>query len=235
MQDVEQKHTQPIGLDVGTSRIVVARATDKRYYYEAQLNAFQTLPYSKLAENLLQRENVFHEVQDSEIIVAGDDARKFAEVFHVETRRPMVKGVLNPKEPHSLAVVRKIIHKLAGRASFDGQKAFFSVPAPIPEGHGGIADHEASIRSILAVHTRLLVRNTISRSTPSISTSATIRRINSGAGLLGLLNRMTSSRRIFSSLDSGIFWTTSYARLSLARVTENTPRSSKSRRCAKST
>jgi hypothetical protein len=150
MQDAEQKYAQPIGLDVGTSRIVVARASDKRYYYEAQLNAFLTLPYSKLAESLLQRENVFHDVQDSEIVVAGDDAQKFAEVFHVETRRPMVNGVLNPKEPHSLAVVRKIIHKLAGRAAFDGQKAFFSVPAPTQEDGGGIAYHEASIRSVLA-------------------------------------------------------------------------------------
>jgi hypothetical protein len=149
MHDAEQKYTQPIGLDVGTSRIVVARVTDKRYYYEAQLNAFLTLPFSRLAENLLQKENVFHEVQDSDIIVAGDDAQKFAEVFHVETRRPMRNGVLNPKESHSLAVVRKIIHKLAGRASFDGQKAFFSVPAPMPEGDCGIAYHEASIRAML--------------------------------------------------------------------------------------
>lgn len=149
MHDAEQKYSQPIGLDVGTSRIVVARVTDKRYYYEAQLNAFLTLPYSRLAENLLQKENVFHEVQDSDIIVAGDDAQKFAEVFHAETRRPMRNGVLNPQEPHSLAVVRKIIHRLAGRASFDGQKAFFSVPAPVAEGDDGIAYHEASLRAML--------------------------------------------------------------------------------------
>lgn len=149
MHDAEQKYSQPIGLDIGTSRIVVARVTDKKYYYEAQLNAFLTLPFSNLAENLLQKENVIHEVQGSDIIVAGDDAQKFAEVFHVETRRPMLNGVLNPKEPHSLAVVRKIVHKLAGRAALDGQKAFFSVPAPTGEGDGGMAYHEASIRSIL--------------------------------------------------------------------------------------
>jgi hypothetical protein len=150
MQDAEKKYAQPIGLDVGTSRVVVARATDTRYCYEAQLNAFLTLPYSKLAESLLQRENVFHEAHDSEIVVAGDDAQRFAEVFHVETRRPMVNGVLNPKEPHSLAVIRKIIHKLVGKASFEGQKAFFSVPAPTAEDGGVIAYHEASIRSVLA-------------------------------------------------------------------------------------
>src|SRR5215831_16067294 len=86
MRTTEQPYTQPLSLDVGTSRIVVARNSGKKYEYESQLNAFLTLPYSKLAESLLQRENVFHEVQGSEILVAGNDAQKFAEIFHVETR-----------------------------------------------------------------------------------------------------------------------------------------------------
>jgi hypothetical protein len=82
-------------------------------------------------------------------VVAGDDSQKFAEVFHVETRRPMLNGLLNPLEPHSLAVVRSIITKLVGRAAAEGQKIFFSVPAPPANGEDGIAYHEASIRQIL--------------------------------------------------------------------------------------
>ena len=149
MNKEEQDYTQALGLDVGTSRIVVARSTDKKYQYDAQLNAFLTLPYSKLAESLLQRENVFHEVRDGEILVAGDDARKFAEIFHLETRRPMLNGVLNPREPHSLAVIRTIITKLVGKASAEGQKIFYSVPAPVEPGAGSTAYHEASIGQIL--------------------------------------------------------------------------------------
>ncbi len=149
MKNAEQNYLEPLGLDVGTSRIVVARNTDKNYQYETCLNAFLTLPYSKLAESLLRRENVFHEVHEDELVVVGDDAQKFAEVFHAETRRPMRNGVLNPQEPHALAVLRKIITKLAGRAAAEGQKVFFSVPAPGDEGEGGLAYHEASIRQIL--------------------------------------------------------------------------------------
>jgi actin-like ATPase involved in cell morphogenesis len=150
MNNLEQEYTQPLGLDVGTSRVVVARAKDKKQEYESQLNAFMTMPYSKLAESLLQRENVFHEVHGADIIVAGDDAEKFAEVFHVETRRPMARGVLNPDEPHSLAVVRRLITKLVGRAAAEGQKVFFSVPAQGETLNGSIRYHEASIRQILA-------------------------------------------------------------------------------------
>lgn len=150
MSKTDEQYTQPIGLDVGTSRIVVARAGERRYEYNAELNAFLTLPYSKLAESLLQKENVFHEVHGPEILVAGNDAQRFAEVFHVETRRPMLDGVLNPREPHSLAVVRSIIARLTGRAAAEGQKVFFSVPAATDDGELGVAYHRASLRQILS-------------------------------------------------------------------------------------
>lgn len=150
MNKTESEYAQPVGLDVGTSRIVVARNGDRKYQYEAELNAFITMPHSKLAESLLQRENVFHEVQGSELVVAGNDAQRFAEVFHAETRRPMKSGVLNPQEPHSLAVVRRIIAKLVGKAAVPGQKLFFSVPAAAPDDDDGIAYHQASVRQLLS-------------------------------------------------------------------------------------
>jgi hypothetical protein len=148
-EEVNTVNTQPIGLDVGTSRIVVARSAGKKYQYEAQLNAFFTLPYSRLTEKLLQGDNAFHDVERNEIVVAGNDAEKLAEVFHAETRRPMKEGVLNPQEPHAVDVVRRLIEKLVGKASAAGQKLFFSVPAPVSGGQGGIRHHQESIRQIL--------------------------------------------------------------------------------------
>ena len=144
-----EENNQPLGLDVGTSRIVVARCADGKYEFESQLNAFLTLPYSKLAASLLERENVFHEVKGSEIVVFGNDAQKFAEIFHAEARRPMVNGVLNPQEPHALAVIRALIRKLVGTAAAGGQKVFFSVPAPLANAKDGICYHEASIQQVL--------------------------------------------------------------------------------------
>src|SRR5260370_17003158 len=117
--------------------------------YESQLNAFITMPYSKLAQSLLEREGVFHEVFGGELVVTGNDAQRFAEVFHVETRRPMVRGVLNPQEPHSLPVMRSIITRLVGKAGAAERKIFFSIPAACLEGDPAIAYHEASIHQIL--------------------------------------------------------------------------------------
>lgn len=148
MASPEEVNTQPIGLDVGTSRIVVARMAGKKYEYEAQLNAFFALPHSRLTESLLQRENVFHEVIRGEIVVSGNDAERLAEVFHAETRRPMKEGILNPQEPHAVDVVRRVITKLVGKATA-GQKVIFSVPAPTSGNDGGIRHHQESIRQIL--------------------------------------------------------------------------------------
>jgi hypothetical protein len=151
MSNVEQESNLPLGLDVGTSRIVVARSMDRaqKSQYESELNAFITMPYSKLAESMLEREGVFHEVVGDELVVTGNDAQRFAEVFHVETRRPMLRGVLNPQEPHSLPVMRSIITRLVGKAGVAGRKIFFSIPAPCPDGDQAIAYHEASIQQIL--------------------------------------------------------------------------------------
>ena len=143
-----EKDSQPLGLDVGTSRIVVARCAEGKYEFESELNAFLTLPYSKLAASLLDREKVLHEVKGSEIVVFGDDAQKFAEIFHTEVRRPMVHGVLNPQEAHALAVMRALIRKLVGTAA-PGQKIIFSVPAPTASAKDGLSYHEASIQQVL--------------------------------------------------------------------------------------
>jgi hypothetical protein len=140
-----------VGLDIGTSRIVVARSAEKDSQCDAQLNAFITLPHSKLAEQLLTGQNVFHEVHGDEIVVAGNDAEKFAEIFHVEARRPMIDGMLNPHEPHSLTVIRRIIMRLLGKPpAGESQKVCFSVPAPDPVDAGNLAYHERSCREILS-------------------------------------------------------------------------------------
>ena len=47
-----------IGLDIGTSRIVTARRANDQYQFATQLNAFLTLPYSKITASVLEKENL---------------------------------------------------------------------------------------------------------------------------------------------------------------------------------
>jgi hypothetical protein len=139
-----------LGLDIGTSHIVAARNFEQNFQYERQLNAFVSIPYTKLAESLMAKENINHAVQGKEILVFGNESEQFAELFHVEARRPMMDGILNPGEADGLLVIRQIITRLLGRAKKPGQPLYFSVPAaPAGVNDDKFTFHETTLRECL--------------------------------------------------------------------------------------
>lgn len=137
-----------IGLDIGTSRLVTATGTNAEPVFQSQLNAFIELPYSRLAELSLRREQIAHEAQNENLIILGNDSEKFANLFHLETRRPMMRGLLNPGEPGGTAIMRQLLTTLLGKEGH-GRRVCFSVPgAPANTPHE-LTYHEATIRGIL--------------------------------------------------------------------------------------
>lgn len=141
-----------MGLDVGTSRIVVAQKSGEEFQYQTQLNAFVSLPFSKLTENVLRKEQIPHSLQGREIIVHGNESERFADLLGVEIRRTMTRGVLNPSEPDSLAMIRQIISAVAP-ASKDGKdrpKLCFSIPAAPIGADENLTYHEATLRQMLS-------------------------------------------------------------------------------------
>ena len=149
MSNAVKPNASAIGLDVGTSRIVAAQRLDKTTQYQTQLNAFVNLPFTKLTQGVLKKERIPHIVQDSEITVYGDESERFANLFHAETRRPMLRGVLNQEESGSLRLVREIVALLTAETPGQGQKLCFSVPAA-PLGAGeAVNAHEAALKKML--------------------------------------------------------------------------------------
>ena len=138
----------PIGLDVGTSRLVAARQDEQGFHFESQLNAFVKVPCSKMTESVLKKERVPYAVEDSQMIVYGNESERFAALLDTETRRPMTRGILNPDEPDSARLIREIAAALA-RPSQKGQKVYFSVPAAPIGASDNVAYHEASLHQIL--------------------------------------------------------------------------------------
>jgi hypothetical protein len=148
MTDTNTQPPSALGLDVGTSRIVAAQRQDKDIQFGTQLNAFVTIPFSKLTQGVLKKERVPHLAQDAEITVYGDESERFANLFHKETRRPMLRGILNPEESSSLTLVRQIVTLLTGETG-KGQRLCFSVPAP-PLGSGDeVNEHEKDLKNML--------------------------------------------------------------------------------------
>ncbi|HYZ82842.1 MAG TPA: hypothetical protein VE621_00485 [Bryobacteraceae bacterium] len=149
MSQATANNGNAVGLDVGTSRIVTARRADDDFRYQTELNAFVSIPYSKMAEQTLRKERVLHSVQSGEIVVQGTESERFADLLGVEMRRTMSRGVLNSDEPESLEQIRQILEAMIGPAKAKGQKLCFSVPAEPVGSTDTVGYHETSIRQIL--------------------------------------------------------------------------------------
>ncbi len=136
------------GLDVGTSRIVLARPVEGTYQYEGQLNAFISLAYSKMTEGMLRREGILFSVEGSKILAYGNRVEEFANILNGETRRPIRTGLLNSAEPKSLQMLKLALTKMCGEAQ-KGEKICFSVPGGAPNNQSDVVYHERTIAQIL--------------------------------------------------------------------------------------
>jgi hypothetical protein len=148
MQHNDQGNNSALGLDVGTSRISLAQRVGEEYRFETQLNAFVTVPFSNMTENVLTKENIPHSVAGPEIVVHGNESDRFADLLNVDTRRTMTRGVLNPAEPDSLNMLRKIVESLLDSTK-EPRKLCFTVPAAPIGAEENLTYHEATLRQVL--------------------------------------------------------------------------------------
>jgi hypothetical protein len=135
------------GLDIGTSRIVLATLNGEDVDFNPQLNAFVDIPYSKMTEQMLSRERILHQVEGPHIYVYGNRADEFAKFLDGDTRRPMQGGLLNPAEPKNVQMIGLLLERLCGKAS-SGEKLCLSVPcAPVERG-SDLIFHARSVQTI---------------------------------------------------------------------------------------
>ena len=126
-----------IGVDIGTGFISCAEQTESNIEFIKVRDAFFKLNPSKFlegsatnfGENMLKSSGAHYVKVDDLIYVLGDDAFKFASLFHQECLRPMSQGVLNPKQPVSNLMVGELVKAVAGRPTSDDDVLYYCVPA----------------------------------------------------------------------------------------------------------
>jgi hypothetical protein len=146
--DAPSVKTTALGLDVGTSRIVLAEGPDGRKTH-SQLNAFVTVPYSKMAEDMLKQKNMIYERNGGQdLYVYGNDSDFFASFLNTVPRRPMQHGVLNAQEKKSQHMIGAIFQKLLPRAR-KGETLCYSVPGQGEGAHANLVYHEAVLKKVI--------------------------------------------------------------------------------------
>jgi hypothetical protein len=139
--------TGAIGLDIGTSRIVMADSSMQKDT-RSQLNAFVAVPSSEMAENVLKHKNMVYERNCKNLYVYGNDSNFFASFLNVDARRPMRDGLLNAQEEMSQHIMQLIIQRIVPRGR-GKEMLYFSVPGKGEGVNGKLVYHEAVLRSFL--------------------------------------------------------------------------------------
>jgi hypothetical protein len=137
----------PLGLDIGTSRIVVSDGPEGNRR-RAQLNAFVPVSSSEMAENMLKQRNMVYEKNCKNLYVYGNDSDFFASFLDTDARRPMCSGLLNPREENSQKMIQNIIQLMVPRARRN-EVLCFSVPGKGEGVNGNLVYHEAVLKQFL--------------------------------------------------------------------------------------
>jgi actin-like ATPase involved in cell morphogenesis len=138
MSDENSKNTtRAVGVDIGTGFISCAEQESNNVRYRKIRDAFFKLNPSKFLEGsanqfgeaMLKNAGAHYVKVDGTLFVLGDDAFKFASLFHQECLRPMSQGVLNPKEPVSGLMVSELVKAVAGKPTNAKDVLYYCVPA----------------------------------------------------------------------------------------------------------
>ena len=136
----------PVGLDIGTSHIIVAQNKGRDINTTKELNAFFTLPTGKFAKQILnQKEIKYYESEDLFYII-GYSAQNFANMFNVNLRRPMNRGVLSSNENEGIRVIEAILKSLIQKPRDFGEILCFGVPGDPIDDPGASVYHESMLK-----------------------------------------------------------------------------------------
>jgi hypothetical protein len=153
IEDLVKPGAHPLGLDVGTSKIVAARRSGRELQAATQLNAFIPVPYTPFTERTLQHQSdISYFRDDDELVIYGSATEKFANMFNAESRRPMADGLLNPREKQAMPVLEAILQTMVPKSRSAGEILAFSVPAAIPGKEAELTYHEATLRRYFTAH-----------------------------------------------------------------------------------
>jgi hypothetical protein len=142
-----EQPTSALGLDIGTSRIVLASGTQGTET-QSQHNAFVSVPYAKMTENILEQNRMVYYRNGKELYVYGNDSERFASFFNAVPRRPMQRGVLNAQERMGEQVIQAIVEGMVPRTR-KNDTLCFSVPGKGESAEANLVYHEAVLKTFL--------------------------------------------------------------------------------------
>jgi hypothetical protein len=139
----------PVGLDIGTTHIIMAQNQGRNINTVKQLNAFFTIPASKFTHKILVENEVNFFEKDKQFYILGFSAESFAYMFNTNTRRSMEKGVLSAVEDEGVNILHSLIDTLITKAGKKDEVICFSIPGETFGNTNSVIYHESVIKMYL--------------------------------------------------------------------------------------
>ena len=145
-----------VGLDVGTSYIVLAKQDGDNVVYKDFRDAFYIIkPSTPVATKMIEKGlsgKIFIKDSDNSFILLGKDAIEKAIERNDTAKRPMYRGVVSSKEKDAKRILSFILNEVVGQSSEPNEKLVFCVPAqPVDQEDDDfdVGYHEDVIKTIL--------------------------------------------------------------------------------------
>lgn len=143
MSDISNK-----GIDLGTN-LIVSASTDSEgnAIFKQERNCFYIIrPKTEVnknsIKNSLDKRGLNYIVDtDNSFVIIGEPALEMAMERNDVAQRPMIKGIISPKEKSSLPILKLIIESMIGKGN-QGDKCIYSVPGKPIDGNFDIAYHQ---------------------------------------------------------------------------------------------
>ena len=150
MKGSQRKTTKsPVGLDIGTSHIVVATQDGENVNITKELNAFYSVEATKVIVNTFKTQGIpFFEFQ-GQCYTMGFASQHFANIFHKSLRRPIYGGIISPKEEEGIKVIQSIIDNVLPKPENFSETLCFGVPGDPLEGSGSVVYHTEVIKRFI--------------------------------------------------------------------------------------
>src|SRR5262249_25995864 len=85
IEDLVKAGANPVGLDVGTSKVVASRRQGREIQSTSQLNAFLPVAYTPFTERTLQQSDIHYYRDGDELVIYGTSTERFANMFNAES------------------------------------------------------------------------------------------------------------------------------------------------------
>ena len=138
-----------IGLDIGTSNIVVYKKGKSEASVQMEPNVFLTVPSLSQTKNILTDNDIQFLEKKESLYILGNRAEEFASIIGGRTKQPMESGMLNLGEDEGINVIHAILNGLITSPKKENEPLWFSVPGKSIDSPGAAILNESIFKTYL--------------------------------------------------------------------------------------